>query len=201
MLRGVDMTRDPARWPDLKHSPGQQHALLREYIGHTWGDGNAFSIKIEDFRPAYKVDGRRRNGSESGKHPIRWFFGRIFLPVRNTVLVGLQMIFGNPPSAGFRTSTVTGPAGCMALAFADANKREQQKLRVEDIWLVWTRNRSALVRVRTKPQFHLETLWQGDGPHRPQFDGPNHMLRWRDGSTVDLSLEAWEIKHFAGLPG
>jgi hypothetical protein len=194
------MTPDPSTWSEIRKVP-EQHAVLRNYIAGTWGDGSAFSVCIDEFRPAYKVPGRRRNGSVAGQHRLRWFFGRILLPLRNIVLSVIALPFANGPYPGFRTSKVTGPANCMALALADANNAEQQKLEVEMIWLVWTRNRAALVRVRPEPRFHLETLWQVDGPYRPQIDPPNRTLRWRDGSTVVLHLEPWEAKQATELPG
>lgn len=177
----------------------ESHAYLRDQIARMWNDGPALSMHVEEFRPAYDVEGRRRNGSFKGQQGLRWFFGRIFLPVRNIVLTLFAVVSGGTPSHGFRNSKVTGPANSMAVQFADATRHEHQQYQVDWCWLVWTRNRSALIRV-PKEEFRVETLWQGDGPMRPHVDPANRALRWRDGSTVVLHLDAWETQQAAQLP-
>ncbi|MCE7007990.1 hypothetical protein LWC34_34985 [Kibdelosporangium philippinense] len=177
----------------------ERHARLREQVAHMWGDGPALSILVEEFRPAYAVDGRRRNGSFTGQGRIRWFFGRILLPIRNTLLTLLAMVSGGTPQHGFRNSKVSGPATSMAVNFADATRNEHQRYQVDWCWFVWTRNRSALIRVPHE-EFRVETLWQGDGPMRPYVDPASRTLRWRDGSTVVLHLDAWEARQAAQLP-
>jgi hypothetical protein len=184
-------------WSKISRVP-DQHAFLREHFARMWGEAPALSIDIAEFRPAYAVEGRRRNGSIKGKNPIRWFFGRILLPVRNTLLVPLALLSSNAPSSGLRTSKVAGPANGMAVGFADATKAEHQRFQVDPCWFVWTRNHSALIRV--SQEFEITTLWQGDGPLRPHVDPPTRTLRWRDGSTVVLRLEGWEAEQAAQLP-
>jgi hypothetical protein len=185
-------------WSKITSVP-ESHAFLRDHLARVWGDGPVLSMRIEQFRPAYAVEGRRRNGSVKGKNPIRWFLGRILLPVRNTLLVPVSFLFDSAPSSGVRTSKVTGPANGMAVAFADATKAEHQRVQVDPCWFVWSRNRSALIRVPAQ-EFQVEVLWQGDGPLRPHVDPPTRTLRWRDGSTVVLHLEAWEAQQAAQLP-
>lgn len=192
------MTDDPFWWTGMQ-TP-MQHSVLRQHVAKAWGAGPVFSIALSDFRPAYQVEGRRRNGSVAGRHRVRWFFGRLLLPVRNVVLSLVALPFGNGPYPGFRTSTVTGPANCMALAFADANKADQQRLEDHEIWLVWTRDRAELVRVQEDPPLRLETLWRGEGPYRPTIDGADRTLRWPDGSIVVLDLGSAEAERAAVMP-
>lgn len=110
-----------------------------------WHGQPVFSVGVDDFRPADKVPGRRRNRSVVGEHRIRWFFGRILLPIRNTLLNVIGLAVANPPGPGFRRSRVIGPANCMALNLADATRHEHQRLEVEPLWLVWSPSRTALL--------------------------------------------------------
>ncbi|CAM4203073.1 hypothetical protein KIPE111705_44930 [Kibdelosporangium persicum] len=184
-------------WSRITHVP-DRHAFVRDHFARVWHDGPALSVEIEAFRPAYEVEGRRRNGSVKGRQPVRWFFGRILLPLRDIVLAPIA-ILGNGPSSSYRTSKVSGPANGMGVAFADATKAEHQKYEVDPCWFVWTRNRSALIRI-ARDEFRVTILWQGDGPARPHVDPPNRTLRWRDGSTVELRLRDWEAQQAATLP-
>jgi hypothetical protein len=185
-------------WSKITRVP-EQHAYLRNHFAQLWRESPAWSMEIAEFRPAYEVAGRRRNGSVKGQRPIRWFFGRIFLPVRNTLLVPIAILSSNAPSSGFRTSKVTGPANGMGVSFADATRAEHQKYEVEPCWFVWSRTHSALIRTSYQ-EFNPQILWQGDGPMRPYVDPANRTLRWRDGSTVELHLDTWEAQQATQLP-
>jgi hypothetical protein len=186
-----------SEWSRITNVP-QQHAFLRDHLAGAWNDGPALSMAVEEFRPAYEVQGRRRNGSVKGEHPVRWFSGRILLPIRTVLLVPVALLVDDIPPSTFRRSRVTGPANGIGVGFADATRAEHQKVRVDPCWFVWTRNRSALIRIGE--DFQITTLWQGDGPYRPHVDPPTRTLRWRDNSTVTLHLSAWETQQAAQLP-
>ena len=79
----------------------------------------------------------------------------------------------------------------MALALADSTRGEHQRIEVEPLWLVWSRSRAALLRVRTEPEFHLECKWEGQA--RPEM---RRTLRFPDGSTVVFRLGPWEARQF-----
>jgi hypothetical protein len=185
------MPLDAETWLATTWVP-HQHDLLRRHIEQLWQEQPVLSVGVDDFRPAYQVPGRRRNGSVTGEHPIRWLGGRILLPVRNVLMNLIGLAMANPPGPGFRRSRVKGHANCMALSLADATRHEHQRLEVEPLWLMWSRSRAALLRVRTEPEFHLEWVWEGQA--RPEAPTT---LRFPDGSAVVFHLEPLEAKRFA----
>jgi hypothetical protein len=87
---------------------------------------------------------------------------------------------------------VRGPAGCMALAFADTATAHPRKL-----WLAWSPSWLALVQATGQP--HI--VWQARGVDRPIFDRDKFRLSWPDQSSVAFQVPRDERKRFKQRQG
>lgn len=165
--------------------------LAAETYQHPFRD----AAKITEFRPKYNVPGRRRNGSHVGKHRVRWFLGRIALPLRDIALTLIQLpllvVDEGDTVATWRRGVVHGRADCAALGFADANSSEQQQVRVDTLWLIWSHRRALLAKVVEEPEPHIAIQWQADENALPAIDPDQRIIRWRDGSSVAFDDYNW----------
>ncbi|MGH3517472.1 MAG: hypothetical protein ACRDQ7_08680 [Haloechinothrix sp.] len=161
---------------------------VRRLAYRLWQHEFTGALWLVAFRPRYEVPGRRRNGSVKGKRPIRWLLGRIMLPVRSVIASVISVFFDGDIATTRRTSTVRGEQNCQALAFADANKSEQESLVPDSLWLLHSRDCAILCKLKTpETSPTIEVLWSADGASKPEIDTNRRVISWSDGSSVELS--------------
>jgi len=158
---------------------------VRRLVSRTYQHEFTGSMWIEEFRPRYEVEGRRRNGSLKGQHRLRWLLGRIVLPIWAIVAGVITVVMDGSPSILTRKSVVRGGPNCQALAFADANKSEQQSLLPDALWLVFSQERAVLAKL--KDEKTLDVIWNAAGNEKPEIDSYRRRITWRDGSTVTIA--------------
>lgn len=185
----------PIRATSLNGLQREIRRLARRTLDHEFHG----ALRLREFRPSYWVPGRRRNGSIVGQRRVRWALGRVFLPVRDLllsifnvlVLFPISLLANDPHidiCTSFRRSQVTGSDHCAALAFADATRADQQKVRPPDLWLVWSRERAVLARIHdqdSRPRW--ETLWAASGSGLPHINDADKTITWADGSTIHIA--------------
>jgi hypothetical protein len=168
----------------------QQHAFIRQLAVSTWQHPFLNTLELDNFRPIYRVPGRRRNGSVTGQHRVRWLFGRILLPLRDVAL-SLVWLLSTEVKVSYRTNIVAGPADCSALRFADANSAEQQNVDIEPLWYAWSPNQAVLFKVVDKAPTRLLEMWSSGDERVPEVDPVARTLRWQDGSTITFEEKSW----------
>ncbi|MBP2473447.1 hypothetical protein JOF53_002319 [Crossiella equi] len=146
------------------------------------------SVRLRYFVRGRRVDGSRRNGEHGGGGELPGADGAdgclelVFLLVLNALWLGVALLVSWLARAlnrayRRRTARVHGKPGQTGVAFADAaNQRE-------DVYLVWSDSRLALVFARPR---WIEVLWTGE--ELPEWRGST--LRWADGSRVTLPRHA-----------
>jgi hypothetical protein len=134
-----------------------------------------YGFQLSEFHPSYHVPGRRKDGSVTGEQKVN----QLLRPLKaiGRVLSELLLDTGSGQS---RRGTVTGPPGGVAVQFADAHAR-----RTEIAWLLWSVHRVVVVQVTGD---RLDLLWSGEHRTKPIVDTANGVLRWQDGSVVELGL-------------
>ncbi|GAA4546331.1 hypothetical protein [Amycolatopsis samaneae] len=185
-------------WADMS-ALDDRHAYLRAYASREWGERYVRSIEIDNFRPAYKVAGRRRNGSIADEHSIRWFLGRTLLPIRD-VVVSVLAILGGDVSVSYRRCVVEGAPDSAAVEFSDVNRKNQQAMIVDTLYVLWSSKRVTIATLETHGRDFagMTHLWSGEGPKVPAADGEHRALRWPDGSTVTMDeYVCWDGKIYS----
>lgn len=172
----------------------QQRKYVVNLAAETFRQPFRHAAELKEFRPKYHVPGRRSNGSPAGKRPIRWFFGRILLSLRNLVVAIVDLVTGGlliDPSTPFRRSDVYGSADCAAVSLADANAADQQRVNVDPLWLTWSHRAALLCKVVAEPEVHLVVLWRAECDNLPAIDIERRRLTWQDGSKAVLDVHNW----------
>ncbi|GAA2781031.1 hypothetical protein [Crossiella cryophila] len=173
-------------------------AEVAEWAHREWGQ-DARAVPLGEMRFRYHVHGRRVDGSarnpdqpgsggaeEMVAAPLGEATGLGELLVAAVVsallwvlLLGARLVWLLlrlvSRQAARRTATVLGRSRQLGVRFADAANRQ------DDVWLVWTGQRMALLHVRPK---WCQPLWQGEGESAPRIE--RRALRWADGSRVRL---------------
>ncbi|MGH3624055.1 MAG: hypothetical protein ACRDQ5_20065 [Sciscionella sp.] len=178
-------------WKDLK-SADLRHRIIRQLASRACQHQFGGTAHVTEFRPIYRVDGRRRNGSVVGKDRFQWLAGRILLPIRSFALSLIGFFFGDI-SVVYRRNVVAGQRDCSAARFADANSAEQQALYVDPLWLVWSPDRAILAKVVDESPTRLEVIWGAQNTDAPRVDPAARVLSWRDGSSVTFERKSWDV--------
>lgn len=161
---------------------------VRRLARRLWQHEFTGAVWLETFRPRYEVPGRRRNGSIKGERSIRWLLGRLLLPVRSVIVSVISVFFDGDVSSVRRAGKVSGEQDCQALAFADANRADQESLVPGALWLLHSQDRALLCKLKTpETNPNLEVIWSAEGTNKPQIDTSRRIMTWPDGSMVELA--------------
>lgn len=156
-------------------------------VNDALGGGFTDAVRLTAFRPRYEIAGRRADGSVAGRRRMLWLAGRTLLFLRNVVIAVVTIVlafFDADPDLELRRSRyrVRGQRNGAALGFADANRRDQWRVFVPELWLVSSPTQAALVRLNGA---RVDVLWSMEGADRPRINYRTRIATWPDGSVVE----------------
>lgn len=163
---------------------------VRELAESQWGEPVTV-VFLDDVNPAFKVPGRRKDGTVKGARLIRRFFWNILRGTVGGIFSAFMSIAGGGIANAFeRKGLVTGRANAQVLPMVDAARKAR------GAWLVYTAARVGVIDsdhtfkdpVDADPP---EFLWQGSGP---RVHAESRRITWPDCSLYryDLSVEEAE---------